>query len=166
MGDIIEYVTHQGIHGASPQFRLLYRRATLLNFFGEKVTEQQLLNAIIETLGEMNEQHIFTKKASLVDYCTTSSSSNGVFYHTIFLELTPDVEINHVEWNKFINGIDQRICAANHFYLENRQSSFLEPIKIRLCKIGTFRLMKQSKQNDSIRINIWSEGVISGQYFS
>ena len=83
MDDIIEYVKHEGPDGDAPLFLLCYRRGALLNHFGEKVTEQQMLRVIFEALPGGQRM--------LVDYGVTSNDQYETFNHTLFVELAPDV---------------------------------------------------------------------------
>ena len=148
MGDVIEYVVHDSEHRVPPVFQLCYRRSSLLNHFGEKVTEQQLVQAIHEAIDELNGKNSGNPPRSFVDYCTTSINENGVFYHTIFIELTP----NHDEqkqaqndWRNFAATLDGGLCAKNKFYAEYREQTSLQALDVRLCQKNAFEVLKRSK---------------------
>jgi hypothetical protein len=148
MGDVIEYVVHEGAHGIAPVFQLCYRRGALLNHFGEKVTEQQLMQAICEAIDELNSKSSNNPQRTLIDYCATSINRDGTFYHTVFIELAPNYneqKQEQLDWRIFATTIDTGLCEKNKFYLEYRQQASLQPLDVRLCHKDAFQALKRSK---------------------
>ena len=148
MGDIIEYMEEDPAESVAPVFQLSYRRAALLNHFDEKVTEQQILEALLEVIDNLNRENSETILQTLVDYCAMSMNESYTFYHVIFIELKPGfVDVEHVEisWQRFASVLDATLCMKNYVYLDYRSSAYLKPLHVRLCSKGTFAKLRDGR---------------------
>ncbi|CAF0934345.1 unnamed protein product [Didymodactylos carnosus] len=162
MGDIIKIIDYR--NGNLPVFELVYRRSSILNHFGEHVTEQQIISTLQRSIKQLNEQ--LKTSFILVDYCATSVNENNLFYHRLFIELNPQQSndaiildqllgylFGHHNTNQELENslknfalfIDKDLCDSNYFYSDERLSSRLQSLDILLCKQGTFIKLKQGK---------------------
>ncbi|CAF0909921.1 unnamed protein product [Didymodactylos carnosus] len=142
MTDVIKIVEYET--GQLPRFELYFRRATILNHFTEKVTEQEVLDAVQRGIKELNRQ---TKtNFILVDFCATSSHDNNLFYHTLFIELKSLTNNNdRLDEILFSTLIETYLVENNMYYGIYRQSAKLQPIQIRICKTGAFLKLKSAQ---------------------
>ncbi|UJR17221.1 hypothetical protein I4U23_004116 [Adineta vaga] len=149
MGDVIKYVELDStVVGSVPVFQLCYRRGALLNHFGEKVTEEQLMQSILEAINELNKTNNVGPQRALVDYCATSINRDCSFYYTVFIELTPspsEQELEEMDWSIFAAQIDTGLCTKNTFYVEFREMACLQPLHIRICRKGAFHVLQRAQ---------------------
>jgi hypothetical protein len=124
-----------------PLVSLAYRVGTLLDAFGEKTSEQHVMNALQQTVQHWRKQEIS------VDICDfTSYPKLDVFppKYVIFLELTEDEErkINDQQL-RFLQStvsseVEQQLGKANQYYKDYRSASKLDPVACILVRSGTF----------------------------
>jgi hypothetical protein len=127
-----------------PQISLIllaYSFGSLLDVFGEKTTEQDVMNALQETNHQWREQEI------PVDVCDFASYPKlDVFPATyvIFLELIGheehkiDAQQLRFLQNTVSSEVEQQLCKANQYYKGYRSASKLDPVDCILVRSGTF----------------------------
>ena len=161
MGDVITYVEEDAADKKAPVFRLCYRRGALLNHFDEKVSEQQVFEAILEAIDSANRSHDRSIHQTLVDFCGISMNEKCTFYHLIYIELKPGF-IDEVQMEnyckEFASTVDASICRTNHIYLEYRTTAYLKPLQVRSCHNGTFAKLRDGKNTSAQSILIAGEG--------
>ncbi|CAF3095582.1 unnamed protein product [Rotaria sp. Silwood2] len=128
-----------------PLFSIAYRIGSLLNAFGEKTSEQHLMDALQRTSQQWKEQGI-----PLDVYDFTSYPKLDVFppHYVLFLELIE--EQNSKQGYKISeeklqllqtmvdSEIERQLCQTNFFYDNIRKGSKLGPLVCILVRNGTF----------------------------
>ena len=133
LGDIVKCVDY---YNQSPMVEFLYRRGSLLNIAGEKVSEKEIFTALTETLKNLGNE------SQIVDYTTRIDLSSSPLRYVLYIELSqefavlPDLEL-------FQNQIDDILLSLNILYLNFRESKSIEKPQIKLVKQNTFKSLKQ-----------------------
>lgn len=137
-----------------PLVSLAYRVGSLLDAFGEKTTEQHVMNALLETTRQWKEQGI------CVDICDFASYPKLDVFPTkyvIFLELIINEGHEFEEQQlRLLNDtmsskVEQQLCKANQFYKEYRDASKLDSVTCILVRRGTFlAFMRQVLSTSSV----------------
>ncbi|CAF3920130.1 unnamed protein product [Rotaria sordida] len=128
-----------------PLFSIAYRIGSLLDAFGEKTSEQHLMDALQRTSQQWKEQGI-----SLDVYDFTSYPKLDVFppHYVLFLELIEEqnskqeYKINEKNLQLLQTMVDseveQQLCQTNFNYNNVRKGSKLAPLVCILVRNGTF----------------------------
>ena len=113
-----------------------------MDVFGEKTSEQHVMNALYQAIHQWKEQGI---SVELCDF--TSYSKLDVFpsRYVIFLELIDErnerqeSKIDCRQLQHVVNtDIERELCEANHKYKEFRSGNRLGPVSCILVQNGTF----------------------------
>ncbi|CAF1351938.1 unnamed protein product, partial [Rotaria sp. Silwood1] len=114
-----------------PLISLAYRVGNVLGIFGEKITEQHMMNALQQTIRQWREQGILV---DLHDF--TSCPKLDVFpaKFVIFLELIDDqgykidAQQLRILQNTASAEVDQQLCKANQGYTNGRSATRLDSL--------------------------------------
>ncbi|CAF0890364.1 unnamed protein product [Rotaria sordida] len=137
-----------------PLISLAYRVGTLLDIHGEKISEQDVINALQQTICQWREQGI------LVDLCDFTSYPRldvSPAKYVIFLELTNDhgykigAEQFEILKNTVNAEVEQQLCKASQKYQHSRSLTRLGPLNAILVRSGTFSaFMSKFLQTDRV----------------
>ena len=131
LGDLVEVV---GFAGALPRLRFLRKSAAMLNVTGEKVSQDQVIQAVETVLG----------RQSLVGF-TARTELRQPPRVELALEWVPGQE----GWSEELSGrLDQALRTANIEYDSKRKSERLGPLVVRQVRTGTYaryRLARASR---------------------
>ncbi|CAF4413332.1 unnamed protein product [Rotaria sp. Silwood2] len=124
-----------------PLISLAYRVGNVLGIFGEKVTEQHMMNALQQTIRQWREQEL---PVDLHDF--TSCSKLDVFpaKFVIFVELTEDqgckidAQQLRILQNTASAEVDQQLCKTNQGYSNGRSAARLDSLDCIFVRTGTF----------------------------
>ena len=133
LGDIVKCVDY---YNQSPMVEFLYRRGSLLNIAGEKVSENEIFIALTETLKNLGNE------SQIVDYTTRIDLSSSPFRYVLYIELSQEFEVLP-DLELFQNKIDDILLSLNILYLNFRESKSIEKPQIKLVKQNTFKSLKQ-----------------------
>ncbi len=132
LGDVVKCL---GYYNQSPIVEFLYRQGSLLDFFGERVTENTVFAALTKAI------EILGNDCQIVDYTTRMEFSQQPWRYAIYVELTqpfettPDLQQCQVRMEQFI-------YEMNKTYLELRQANSIGSLELKLVKNGTFESLK------------------------
>ena len=133
LGDIVKCVDY---YNQSPMVEFLYRRGSLLNIVGEKVSENEIFTAICETLKNLGNEN------QIVDYTTRIDLSYSPLRYVLYIELSQEFEVLP-NLKLYQNKIDDILSSLNVLYLNFRESNSIEKPQIKLVKRDTFKSLKQ-----------------------
>ena len=131
MGDIIKCV---GYYNQSPIVEFLYRRGSLLNIAGEKVSESNILNALARAVKSLGRDY------QLIDYTTSISLSYPMRY-IIYVELSRAIK-SQIDLNRFASEIEHNISQMNLLYFNLRKSNTINYPKIKIVEKNSFNLLR------------------------
>jgi hypothetical protein len=142
LDDIIQIL---GFHKRAPIFKFLYRRGTILNLVGEKITENHTAQAITASVNQW-----LGPKAALRDYTVVSEICGGLSRYVFFAELKTGVDIHEKDASHGASILDRELCKANYYYWSNgRNAERLAPAKLNLVKPGTFGALNEQQDIQS-----------------
>ena len=132
MGDIVRCV---GYYNQTPTVEFLYRKSTLLNLAGEKVSEDTIAEAIFTATDFLE------KSCYVVDYTTCTEILSRPWKYIIYVEISGDSEILSNS-DLYEQKIEQKISEMNQHYLTLRKAMTIGPIKVKLVQKNTFKILK------------------------
>jgi len=133
MGDIIKCV---GYYNQSPTVEFLYRRGSLLNICGEKVSEIETsiaINNAIEVIGEDWE---------IVDYTTTINLNLSPFRYIFYIEFEKLIPLDY-DLTSLAKEIDRQLKSINILYSTFRKANSIGNLELKIVKEGAFNLLKK-----------------------
>ncbi|CAF1078078.1 unnamed protein product [Rotaria sordida] len=124
-----------------PLISIAYRIGSLLDILGEKTNEQQMMNALKQTIYEWRKQGI---SVDICDFTTYPKLDAFPPHYVIFLELIceqrckiDDQQLRDLQ--KIANSeVEQQVCKANEIYSTCRNIKKLGPLTCILVRSGTF----------------------------
>lgn len=131
LGDIIKCVGH---YNQSPIVEFLYRKGSLLNIAGEKVSENTIFTALTLAVSKLGSDY------QLIDYTTSISLSSPMKY-IIYLELSPAL-LSQTDLIILTKETEKIISKLNTFYSNLRQSNAIDCPTIKLVESKSFNLLK------------------------
>ncbi len=131
MGDIIKCV---GYYNQSPIVEFLYRRGSLLNVAGEKVSENTILTALKKAVKSLESGY------ELIAY-TTSITINSPMRYIIYVELSNFVK-SEVDLKGFTIKLEEFISQKNVLYCNLRKYNTIGYPEIKVVENNTFNLLK------------------------
>lgn len=132
IGDIVKCV---GYYNQSPIVEFLYRRHSLLNVAGEKVSESVVLAALTEAV------KVFGEDCRVIDYTTRVEFSCMPWKYVIYAEFSKSFQ-GLPNLNVFENEIDKAISNLNELYFTLRKTNNIGFPQIKLVKEGSFKDLK------------------------
>ncbi|MDJ0633495.1 MAG: GH3 auxin-responsive promoter family protein [Xenococcaceae cyanobacterium MO_188.B29] len=133
LGDIVKCVDY---YNQSPMVEFLYRRGSLLNLVGEKVSENEIFAALTETLKNLSNE------SQIVDYTTRIDLSSSPLRYVLYIELSEEFAVLP-DLKRYQNQIDDILSSLNVLYLNFRESKSIEKPQIKIVKQNTFKSLKQ-----------------------
>ena len=135
LDDVIEVA---GFHSQAPLLRFLYRRGSVINLCGEKITEAQTAAALDRALGGAGR---------CVDYSvTTPITASGCCYR-FYIELTDESRTPICRSARLARALDEALCAANTCYLSARhRARTISMLQVRLLRAGGFERLRGQLQ--------------------
>ncbi|CAF1125396.1 unnamed protein product [Rotaria magnacalcarata] len=136
-----------------PLVSIAYRLGSLLDVFGEKTSEQHIVNALTRTIDRWRGREI---SIDLRDFTSYPKLDEFPSRYVIFLELLD--EENELDRQKLLQlqhvvdtDVERELCEVNHKYKEFRSSNRLGSIICILVKSGTFATFLHDKlTNDRV----------------
>ncbi|CAF5018972.1 unnamed protein product, partial [Rotaria sp. Silwood1] len=131
-----------------PLISIAYRVGSLLDIFGEKTSEQHVMNALKQTIGEWKEQRI---SVDMCDFTTYPKLDMFPPQYVIFLELIDeqgckiDDQQLRVLQKMADYEVERQLCKANERYDYNRNVKKLSPLTCILVRSGTFSTFLQKE---------------------
>jgi auxin responsive GH3 gene family len=131
-----------------PLISIGYRVGNLLDVFGEKTSEQNLIDALKQTVHDWKEQGIF------VDICDfTCYPKLDAFppHYIIFLELTDEQRYKisdqqlRILQNTVNAAVEQQLCKINYVYDRVRDADYLSSLRCIFVRSGTFSTFLHEK---------------------
>lgn len=132
LGDIVRCV---GYHNQSPKVEFLYRRQSLLNLLGEKVSEQIILAALSSAIKKLG------KESHLADYSTRMEFSTRPWRYVVYVEALRASGSPH-ELQACRDEIEKFISCSNKLYRDLRSESRIGPLELKLVRRGAFKALK------------------------
>ncbi|PSB66285.1 hypothetical protein C7B79_01920, partial [Chroococcidiopsis cubana CCALA 043] len=120
LGDVIKCVDY---YNQSPVVEFLYRRNSLLNLAGEKVSE----NVIWMALSEATEKIMIGCK--IIDYTTCVKIDFTSRRYVVYIELTNSMEVLS-ELDSYSDRVEENLTKFNDLYKTLREANLIEKIKI------------------------------------
>ena len=133
LGDIVKCV---GNYNKTPMIEFLYRRGSLLNLVGEKVSENEIFTALTETIKNLEN------KSEIVDYTTRIDLSSSSLNYVLYIELSQEFEVLP-NLKLYQNKIDDILSSLNVRYLNYRKSNSIGKPQVKLVKRDAFKRLKQ-----------------------
>ncbi|OBR94115.1 GH3 auxin-responsive promoter [Clostridium ragsdalei P11] len=140
IGDVIKVVD---FYNNCPEIEFLYRKNQVLNMAAEKTNEEQLTNAIRNTMKKLN--------LNLVDYTTIPDNSITPGRYSFYFEFKnniPNYKVKLLE-----ETLDYEIRKSNLAYDRARNNKRLGMVKVVLLSPNTFNLVKESLFNKGVSKN-------------
>ncbi|WP_406542633.1 GH3 auxin-responsive promoter family protein [Clostridium ljungdahlii] len=140
MGDVIKVVD---FYNNCPEIEFLYRKNQVLNMAAEKTNEEQLTNAIRNTMKKLD--------LNLVDYTTIPDNSITPGRYSFYFEFKnniPNYKVKLLE-----ETLDYEIRKSNLAYDRARNNKRLGRVKVMLLAPNTFNLVKESLFNKGVSKN-------------
>lgn len=132
MGDIVRCI---GFYNQSPIVEFLYRRGSLLNLAGEKVSEDTIFTALTEGI------KTFGDDCQIVDYSIQMEFSSHPWRYAIYLEVSKILETPS-NLQLFRDKIEQVICELNQVYSILRKSNIIGALELNLVSKDSFKELK------------------------
>ncbi|MCC7489603.1 MAG: GH3 auxin-responsive promoter family protein [Gammaproteobacteria bacterium] len=145
MGDIVRVVDRVG---QAPVFNFLYRRGTMINLVGEKVTEHQTARAVEEALGAWRPAGSGVRDYSVMGTITPLGQGEYTFYIELEGALPQVDDIRELSVH-----LDRNLKEVNPYYdLMGRSVERLVEPKVKIVRSGTFSelLQLQAKKEGSV----------------
>jgi len=133
LGDVVKCI---GYYNQSPIVEFLYRRQSLLDFAGEKVSEKVIWTALASTIES------FEDELRIVDYSTRMEFSTLPWRYVIYVEALstsdslPDLEA-------YREQMDEAISKSNERYRTLRAENKIGLLELKLVRKGTFKDLKE-----------------------
>ncbi|WP_087877525.1 GH3 auxin-responsive promoter family protein [Clostridium autoethanogenum] len=140
IGDVIKVVD---FYNNCPEIEFVYRKNQVLNMAAEKTNEEQLTNAIRNTMKKLN--------LNLVDYTTIPDNSITPGSYSFYFEFKnniPNYKVKLLE-----ETLDCEIRKSNLAYDRARNNKRLGRVKVMLLAPNTFNLVKESLFNKGVSKN-------------
>ena len=125
-----------------PLISFAYRSGCLLDIFGEKTSEQHMINALNQTIYHWKQQGI---SIDMCDFTTYPKLDECPSRYVIFLELNKEeqgnsgVENDYQQLQSMVsNDVERELCEVNHIYKQIRNSNQIGSIVCILVRNGTF----------------------------
>lgn len=115
-----------------PLITIDYRVGNLLNIIGEKTSEQQLMNALQQTIDQWNSQGFNVR---LCDFTAFAKLDRSPAQYVIFLELTGEIDVLQHDID---SQVDRQLCITNGDYQNSRHDGELASLTCILVRTGTF----------------------------
>ena len=125
-----------------PLISVAYRVGSLLDVFGEKTSEQHVMNAIQETVQSWSHENLSVQMTDFTSYVKLDVLPS---HYVIFLEINYDSKeikderayLEQLQMN--INEqLEYQLCQTNHKYEESRRAGKLGPLSCILVQQDTF----------------------------
>jgi hypothetical protein len=133
LGDIVKCV---GYYNQSPVIEFLYRRGSLLDIAGEKVSENTILAALTESISLLGDD------CNILDYTSRIEFSTCPAKYVIYVELSKSFEILP-DFKACQIKMEQVIFNFNELYKKFRDTNAIAPLEFNLVKQGTFQALKK-----------------------
>ncbi|PIK36749.1 putative indole-3-acetic acid-amido synthetase GH3.5 [Apostichopus japonicus] len=145
-GDVIQVT---GFYQNCPKVKFLYRTATLLNLFGEKVDQVVITGSLTAALGNwqgVTLKHYSVTESTMVSAAraNTDDKSKGAHY-VFFLEMEgndEDTSVRNIDTDKLSEQIDENIYNRHEFFRTFRDTNQISSCKVYLVKSNTFGKLK------------------------
>ncbi|XP_071821694.1 uncharacterized protein [Apostichopus japonicus] len=145
-GDVIQVT---GFYQNCPKVKFLYRTATLLNLFGEKVDQVVITGSLAAALGNwqgVTLKHYSVTESTMVSTAraNTDDKSKGAHY-VFFLEMEgndEDTSVRNIDTDKLSEQIDENIYNRHEFFRTFRDTNQISSCKVYLVKSNTFGKLK------------------------
>ncbi|WP_055069827.1 GH3 auxin-responsive promoter family protein [Clostridium massiliamazoniense] len=128
LGDVIKVID---FYNKSPELIFLYRKNQLLNMVSEKMTEEQVKNALSSLENKLS--------LKIIDYCTSPNNSTTPGNYLFFIELNKDFPHK----KKLEEMLDLELCNSNKAYHRFREKNALSRVQIILLEKGSFEKFKE-----------------------
>jgi auxin responsive GH3 family protein len=131
-----------------PLISIGYRVGNLLDIIGEKTSEQNLLDALKQTISNWKEQGIH---ADICDFTCYPKLDAFPPQYIIFLELSDErkYQISHEQLQLLRNtvdaAVDEQLRKVNFVYDRAREAGYLDLPKCILVRSGTFSTFLHEK---------------------
>ena len=132
LGDVVRCV---GYHQKSPKIEFMYRRQSLLNLYGEKVSENVIYEALSTTLQD------FGMAIKNIDYICRHEFEVSPWRYVVYLE-TADHEEFSSQHDMVQQRLDKVLCQLSGRYSEFRETGRIGSPEIKLVHKGTFSDLK------------------------
>ncbi|EDX83115.1 GH3 auxin-responsive promoter superfamily [Synechococcus sp. PCC 7335] len=147
VGDVVRCV---GYHHKSPMIEFMYRRQTLLNLFGEKVSEDVIYSALSTTLRE------FGMAIQDIDYTCRHEFEGTPWRYVVYLE-PADYEGCSSQHEMVQQRLDEVLCNLSDRYRQLREVGSIGSLKLKLVREGTFsglktRLLSQEHSDSQFKM--------------
>jgi hypothetical protein len=137
VGDVIK--VNNFLH-ENPVIEFCYRRGTLLNLAGEKVTEKQTKDAMIGF-----SEKFLNKNDKIVDYTTVADTNTVPPRYKFFIELNSSKQLNNPEVKKnAIDILEHELGKTSYDYSDMRNHRMLSQMDIVFLKPGAFERLTES----------------------
>lgn len=132
LGDVIKCVGH---YNQSPIIEFLYRRKTLLNLVGEKVSENIVLTALTTATKNLGVE------LQIVDYTCRHHFTDSPWRYVIYVEST-DASQFAARLEECQRQMDQALCSLSSRYRELREAGRIGSLHLKLLGQGAFSALK------------------------
>jgi hypothetical protein len=119
---ILDVVRVAGFHNRTPRLEFLSKGSYISSLTGEKLSEYQVTQAMVEVLHELN--------LTLDTYSLAPCWDDERPYYGLFLER------GHVSDPRLVQRLDERLRSANTEYDSKRDSNRLGPVRLELVPAG------------------------------
>lgn len=139
VGDIVKV---KGFEHENPVIEFSYRRGSILNIFGEKVTEKQTNDAL-----KNFSNRLLKANEKLVDYTTIADTDRGSEppRYKFFIELKTNTPLNDSKSkNNAIDILEQELAKSSYDYGDMRTHKQLDRMDICFVKPGAFERLTET----------------------
>lgn len=133
LGDVVKCV---GWYNQSPIVEFQYRRQSLLDFAGEKVSEKVIWTALasaVESLGD---------ELQILEYSTRMEFSTLPWRYVIYLEALR-ISDSLPDLKAYRDRMDEIISRSNQRYRDLRDENKIGLLELKLVRKGTFKALKE-----------------------
>jgi auxin responsive GH3 gene family len=133
LGDIVKCT---GFYNQSPIIEFLYRRGSLLDIAGEKVSESTIFTALTEAVALLGHDCKISDYTSRIEFSTYPPKY--VIYVEIskLFEILPDIKACRIK-------IEQVIFDFNELYKKSRDTGVIAPLELNLVQPDSFQELKK-----------------------
>jgi hypothetical protein len=129
LGDVVRVA---GFIGQAPTVEVLYRRGTILNLVGDKMTEDQTQRAVSQTI-----EALLGGSGRLRDFSVEGSFVGNRAQYVFYVEVVPPPEPGVVATAGA--RLDEALCDTNPYYrINGREPDRLAPAHLCFVQPGTF----------------------------
>jgi len=132
LGDVVRCV---GYHNKSPMIEFLYRRQTLLNLLGEKVSEDVVFTALSTALNALG------MSSQITDYTCRHEFTGSPWRYVLYLEAE---DSNDFQFQREVlqSRIDEALCQLSDRYSDFRAAGRIGLLQLKCARPGTFAALK------------------------